>query len=205
MAGRLVDLASPTTILPLRLAVDSSIVIDWLLAHSPPSVASPRPTPNQLRAAQFVWRMQVERVVGLVTSSAINEVYHVVIKTRFRADLPNDQADLLARYPNVRRHGWEHLYKARSDLLKQFAPDLDRARRLMIANGLLFLQPEDLDDIPSGRTLDDEMIWAIGRYELDTSDAAILIEAQRAGITSIVTADGDLVRPRLDFDVYTWL
>ena len=205
MAGSLVDLSLRGTRLPARLVVDSSILIDWLLTVTRFTAAAPSPTPTQHRASQLVSRMRSEQTTGLVTSTCLDEVLHFVVKSRYRAELPNFQADLLAHYPNVRRHGWEHLYKARSDLLKRFAPGLHRVRRLMTGNRLLILQPDDLGAIPSGRTLEDEWVRTMERYELDSSDAAILIEAQRAGVASIATSDPDLTRARLDFDVYTWL
>ena len=205
VAGNLIDLSLPGVRIPSRLAFDSSVVIDWLAAVTQPSPRLSPLLPAHLRAAQLIGRLGVEQAVGLVPSTSLSEVFHVVVKTGYRAALPNHRADLLARYPNVRRHGWEHLFKARPDLIKRFAADLHRVRRLMTGSRLLFLQPEDLGDLPSGRTLDDEMIRVMARYELDTSDAAILIEAQRAGVTSIVTADSDLRRAQLDFDIYTWL
>jgi predicted nucleic acid-binding protein len=204
MAGSVVDLASPTTRLPSRLVLDSSIVIDWLVTVTRLSQSS-TPTTAQLRASRLVGRLVSEQAAGLLTSTCVAEVFHFVVKSRYRAELPNYQADLLASYPNVRRHGWEHLYKARSDLLRQFAPGLHRVRRLMTGNRLLVLQPSDLGGIPSGRSLDEELVRAMARYELDSNDAAILIEAQRAGVTSVATADPDLHRARLDFDVYTWI
>ena len=75
----------------------------------------------------------------------------------------------------------------------------------MAVNNLLFLQPDDIGPIPSGRALDDELVRTMERYELDSSDAAILIEAARAGVFSIATADPGLHRAQLDFDVYAWL
>jgi predicted nucleic acid-binding protein len=44
----------------------------------------------------------------------------------------------------------------------------------------------------------------MGRFQLDTSDAALLLEAQRAGIPSIATLDADFRRAQSDFDIYTW-
>ena len=204
MPGNLVDLSSSSASLPSRLVLDSGVVIDLLAAVSRSFATGSPPTPASLRAARLIGRIRSERAVGLVTPTSLNEVFHVVVQTGYRAALPHHRADSVARYPNVRRHGWEHLFKARSDLLKQLATDLDRVRRLMTGNRLLFLQPADLGAIPSGRTLDDELVRTMERYELDSSDAAILVEAQRAGISSIATADADLLRAWLDFDVYTW-
>lgn len=75
----------------------------------------------------------------------------------------------------------------------------------MRVNNLALLQPSDLGPIPSGRPLDEELVWTMERCELDSNDAAILIEARRAGVAAIATADPDLRRVSLDFDVYTWL
>ncbi len=43
------------------------------------------------------------------------------------------------------------------------------------------------------------------RYRLDSGDAAILIEASRAGIDAVVSEDPDWRRASRDFDVHTWL
>ena len=40
---------------------------------------------------------------------------------------------------------------------------------------------------------------------MDTSDAALLVEARRIGVTSIPSAHLDLRRAQLDFAVFTWL
>lgn len=205
MAGNVHDLSRAASPLPRRLAVDSSIVIDWLLTVTRFTSQPPPPTLAQHQASRFVDRIVAERATGLVTPMSLNEVFHFVLKSRYRAELPNYRPDLIARYPNVRRHSWEHLFKARSDLIRQFAPGLDRVRHLMLGNRLLVLQPDHLGDIPSGRALDDELVRTMERYGLDSNDAAILIEARRAGVSAIASSDPDLRRARLDFDVYTWL
>jgi len=140
-----------------------------------------------------------------VTPTALNEVFHFVLKTGYRSALPQHRADLSAHYPKVRRHDWFHLFKARSDLVATFVEDLNRVRRLMLGNRILVLQPEDLGPIPSGRTLGDELVRMMARYHLDSNDAAILLEARRAGVLALATADRDLHRASLDFDVYAWL
>ncbi len=205
MAGRLIDLSRLDPPLPSRLVIDSSTVIDWLILATRSAAASAPAAPAQQRAARFVARLVSQRVSGLVTTTSLTEILHFVVKSRFRAELPNFQADLRARYPDVRRHSWGHLFKARSDLLAEFIPGLDQTRQLMSVNHLFVLQPSDLEDIPSGRALDDELVRTMARYELDSSDAAILLEARRAGVTAVASSDADFQRARLDFDVYTWL
>jgi predicted nucleic acid-binding protein len=190
------------TPIPARLILDSSVAIDWLTATT--AVAAPL-TPAQHRAIVLVRHVQISHGVGLITPTSLNEIFHVVVKTGYRAELPNFRADLVSRYPDVKRHGWEHLFKTRPNLMKRFAADLDRIRQFMAASNLLFLQPDDLGEIPSGRSLEEEIIQTMGQFELDSSDTAILVEARRAGITTIATADPDLRRAHADFDVYTWL
>ena len=115
MPGELIDLAGIGASLPSRLVLDSSVVLDWLTAISRPISV---PTPAQLHAVALVHRLQHERVAGLITPTGLNEVFHVVIKIGYRTELRSYQADLLAHYPRVRRHSWEHLFKARPDLIR---------------------------------------------------------------------------------------
>lgn len=205
MAGSLTDLSRIDPPLPSRLVIDSSTIIDWLILETRTAIASAPPTPAQQPAARFVSRLVSQRVSGLVTPTSLAEILHFVVKSRFRAELPNFRDDLRRRYPDVRRYRWEHLFKTRSDLLAEFIPGLDETRQLMSVNNLFVLQPDELGPIPSGRTLDDELIRTMARYELDSNDAAILIDARRAGIPAIASSDGDFRRAQLDFDVYTWL
>lgn len=205
MAGSLIDLSRHDSSLPSRLVIDSSTIIDWLILATGSAAASVPPALAQQQTARFVMRLVSQRVSGLVTPTSLAEILHFVVKSRFRAEIPNYQADLRTRYPGVRRHNWEHLFKTRSDLLAGFVPGLDQTRRLMGVNNLFVLQPDDLGPIPSGRTLDDELVRTMARYELDSNDAAILIDARRAGIAAVASSDADFRRARLDFDVYTWL
>lgn len=206
MPGRLIDLSSSLSELPERLIVDANI-IEWLRFVLSPFSIEPQParTLAQSRASHFIANLRRRRVVGLVTSTGFDEVCHALLKARFRQALPDYQPDLSARFPNVRRHDWHHLYKARGDLVSLFVSDLHKARDLMRSNGLFVLQPDDLSPIASGRTWDEELIWTIDRYQLDSSDAAILVDARRAGVASIASTDPDLRRAQLDFDVYTRL
>lgn len=204
MAGSLLDLAAPQTRLPSELILDSGVVIHWLTAVGWHAAPVP-PSPLQLGARRLVGRLVRTRSTGLVTPTGLSEVFHFVLKTGFHALLSDHQPELVARYPRVRRHEWYHLFKTRSDLMTLIEADLDRIRRLMVGNRLLVLQPADLGGIPSGRTLDDELVRTMGRYQFDSNDAAILIEARRAGVAAVASSDADFRRARLDFDVYTWL
>jgi predicted nucleic acid-binding protein len=96
------------------------------------------------------------------------------------------------------------LYKVKPELLDLFRPQLERLQHLLSAGDMQLLQPNDLAPLPEGTRWETELLRLIGHYRLDTSDAAILFDTQRAGITSITTLDADLRRAQRDFDVYTW-
>ena len=76
---------------------------------------------------------------------------------------------------------------------------------MLIANGLLFLAPDDLGPITSGRSYDEELVHLVGTYGLDSGDALLLMEARRSGVTDVISLDADLQRARADFNIYTWL
>jgi hypothetical protein len=100
---------------------------------------------------------------------------------------------------------WLTLYKQDETILQAFLPDLERLRQLLIANGLLFLSPDELGPIVSGRSYDEELLNLVGTYGLDSGDAVILMEAQRYGVTDVITLDADFQRARADFTIHTWL
>ncbi len=202
MANRLIDLSDPTVTLPGRLVLDSNVIIDGLLAQAY-GTSGPLLHQHQ-RADALVDQMHRQGSIGLITGTSLNEVFHFIVKAAFRAALPDNLAALRERFPKAHRPAWNHLYKMHPSLFRQIMPDLERTRRLMADNGLLVLQPIEVSRIVSGRSLEEELLWAMGRYELDSSDAAIVIETQRAGVRSLVTADRDLWRAHLDLDIYTW-
>lgn len=198
--GRIVDLSLPGVQRPSRLALDSSILIPQFLSafHTPyPLVAS--------RVGRLFTLLQASGAAGLVTSTVANEFFHFAIAATYKSELPNHRARLAAQFGPRRSYDWHQLYKIDCTILQRFGPGLERLRRLLITNNLLFLQPGDLTPIASGRSLDEELVHLIGRYGLDTSDPAILLETQRFNTFSIATLDQDMQRAVADFDVYTWL
>lgn len=208
MAGSLVDLNQPGALLPASVVVDTSVILNWLEITYPVAGVSPPVKTGHQAALRFFQALENRNPLGLVASISFNEVFHVLLRARFDSEIRNHLSTLAERFPDIRsprNYRWRHLLKARSDLLRPFVTDFDRVRLRMIASGLVFLQPGDLGPIPSGRSLDEEMLDLMARYHLDTGDAAILLEARRAGLTAIVTADADLRRAQADFDVYTWL
>ncbi len=89
--------------------------------------------------------------------------------------------------------------------MQSFGPDLENVRQLFVANSLLFILPEHLGPIASGRRFDDELVHLVHTYGLDSNDALILMEAQRFGVSDIATLDADMRRASTNFNLYTWL
>jgi len=198
--GSIVDLSRPDARLPDRLIVDSSLVIPRFLTqyHSPhPSTAA--------RAASFFTLLGAGPAVGVLTPTSFAEVVHFAIVAHYRLELPGHRSLLAASFPDKKGFDWKDLYKIDHSILRRFGLELRQLRRVLLATGLAFLQPEDFVAAADGRPFDEEMLDTIERFGLDSSDAAILCEAARAGIFAIATLDRDLRRAAADFDVYTWL
>jgi hypothetical protein len=115
-----------------------------------------------------------------------------------------DAKSRLVRY-GVPVRTWTDLYKVDPSILRSARTAFDDLRRLLVANDLLFVAPDELAPIGSGRRFDEEYMSLVLNYGLDSSDALILMETQRLGISSIVTFDQDLLRAQADFTIYTWL
>jgi predicted nucleic acid-binding protein len=198
--GSVVDLAAPGHQIPDLLVVDTNLIIAHLMAH----MHSPHPR-TASRAAYLFRALQASNGIGLVTSTSLNEVLHFAIKAKYRLEVQSHLADLTAAYPNRSRFDWIDLYKIDPGILQSFGPDLERLRQHLIGSNPLFLQPEDWSPVSAGDSRDSELVRVIGRYGLDSSDAALLLEARQAGIFTVATLDPDLTRSAADFDVYTWL
>jgi predicted nucleic acid-binding protein len=203
MPGSVIDLSVPGQTFPDPVVVDANLIVEYLLA---PFVAVLPPssiTRNAERAAAFFQALIVRNGTGIVTPTAFAEVIHVAVKATYQQALR--RLGPAARQTYCRPiKDWLSLYKQDATILQAFRPDLEQLRRLLIANGLLFLGPDQLGPILSGRTFDEELVHLVAVYGLDSSDALIVMEAQRCGVTDIVTLDAELQRTRADFDIYTW-
>jgi predicted nucleic acid-binding protein len=198
--GSGVDLTVPGSQIPDLLIIDTNLIIAHLLSN----VHTPHPM-TAARSAFLFRGLQASNGVGLITSSSLTEVMHFAIKAKYRLEIRNHLADLAAAYPNRSRFDWIDLYKIEPGILRRLGPDLEQLRQHLIANNLLFLQPEDWSPLAAGRSRDAELVRLIERYGLDSNDAALLLDAKQAGVLSVATLDPDLTRSAADFDVYTWL
>jgi predicted nucleic acid-binding protein len=204
MRGSVVDLSVPGSAFPSPIVVDANLIVEYLVTPlAPISPASPFRA-NTQRATQFFRTLRATSSIGLVTPIAFTEVVHAAVKARYNQERLRLRAG--ARGTSGRPiRDWLALYKHDATILQDFLPDLEQFRRLLTASGLLFLAPEDLAPIVSGRSFDEELVQLVGTYGLDSSDALLLMEAQRCGVTDVVTLDADLRRARRDFTIYTWL
>jgi hypothetical protein len=105
--------------------------------------------------------------------------------------------------PRKRRFDWDDLSKTRPELIRSFQPGLVSLNSFLTQHKVVVLQPTDLGPLPHDRALEDVLLETIFQYQIDSNDAAIQLEAQRAGVTSIATLDADLRRAAPAFDVYT--
>jgi predicted nucleic acid-binding protein len=199
MAGQLFDLGLRSTRLPDRIVVDTNIITARLLSSFYPVYAH-----DVDRVNDFFSLLQSAAIPGVLPTVVYQEFLHLALRGHYQRVLPAYRPALMSARGAKRRHSWTDLYKLRPELVSQFLPDLERLLVLLDINGLVALQPASLLPLTPEQRYEEELVECMGRFQLDTSDAALLLEAQRAGIPSIATLDADFRRAQSDFDIYTW-
>lgn len=204
MPGSIVDLAQPGRQLPTVVVVDTSLLVERLLASYFDDLP---PSPVVVNAERTRWFFQTLTGVGgvgLVTPTAFAEFVHAAIRSRYKAERQRLGPAIVQRFGRPAAD-WLALYKLDQAILHDFLPELQELSRRLIANGLLIVAPDDFRPLAAGRSHHEELVRIVARYGLDSGDASILLEAQRVGVTDIVTLDADLRRAQADFTIYTWL
>ncbi|MDQ3693000.1 MAG: PIN domain-containing protein [Chloroflexota bacterium] len=204
MPGSVTDLTVAGARFPDPIIVDTNLIVEFLVAPLIEGRPLPRTTANARRADQFFSELHDGNGTGLVTPTVFNEVIHISIRFKYKQVWFELRTGSRATYRRPIRD-WTDLYKQDRTILQSFSADLQRLRQRFVANGLHFVAPDELDAIASGRTYDDELLHLVGTHGLDSNDALILMEAQRYGVTDIITLDSDMLRARADFNIYTWL
>jgi predicted nucleic acid-binding protein len=199
MGGSLVDLSARAAPLPDPVVVDTSVVVAAMLA-----LDKQQNPIHIVRAAELFSELLTGDHHAIFPPTAYSELLHVSIRIRNQQELKLNRHAILARY-GTRISSWTELFKRDPTIAQQHAAELDQLRRRLVASNIVIAGTDDLGPISSGLPHDVELVRLIGRYGLDTNDAAILMEANRLGIYDIVTMDEDLRRARMDFNVYTWL
>lgn len=198
MPGSVVDLSQSGARFPSVVIVDTNVLVEYLLT----SFLNPAAIPAA-HVIQFFNDLLAINGLAIVPPTAFTEFVHVLVRARYQhAYGQMTLVERNTRYASPVK-GWRDLYKHDESILQAFLPDLDQFRQLLIASGLLLVSPGDLGPISSGRRRDAELVYLIGAYGLDSNDAAILLEAQRIGITDLVSLDVDMQRAQRDFTIYT--
>ncbi|MGC4107029.1 MAG: type II toxin-antitoxin system VapC family toxin [Thermomicrobiales bacterium] len=203
MAGKVVDLSSQLDSIPEFCVVDTNVLISLFVPATSPTNARQRSQSQALRQ-----HLEQEDKGGFVTPTTVAEIAHLFVKLEFTRELKNNlvkhEADLRNRFPGKARFDWLDLCKVYPRPFEAAAKSLQTACS-QIRTSFVFLEPFDLSPNAPGTHQFTDLAAAIKRYRMDSNDASILIEARRAGISAIVSHDGDLRRASKDFDVYTWL
>jgi predicted nucleic acid-binding protein len=200
MAGNLFSLVDPGVPFPDPIIIDANVIIARMLGSYPSQ------NRGDLERANAFFRALLSRgQQSILTPTAYSEVIHASIKATYLAARREYQAALSAHYGRPHGFSWLDLYKMTPAILQQRTFELEQLRQQLVASNLVILSPEDLGPIPSGQRYDTELLALVGRFGLDTSDATILMESTRVGITDIVTFDQDMQRALDAFDIYTWL
>ncbi len=203
MPGSVIDLSVSGTRFPDPIVVDTNLLVERLIVPFINGLPLPT-TVNAHRADMFFQALIASNGTGIIPPTAFNEFVHCAVKIKYRHErlrLGGNAQQKYGRPINI----WLELYKQDATLLQAFRTDLEHLTQLLTANGLLFLAPEDLGPIDSGRHYDEELISLVGTYGLDSNDALILMEARRCGVTDVISLDQDMQRAHADFNIYTWL
>jgi predicted nucleic acid-binding protein len=204
MAGSVVDLSVVGPVFPDPIVVDTNLIVEYFIVPFIPILPASPIRVNAQRADLFFRTLIANNGTGIVTPVAFTEFVHAAVK--FRYNQARLQLGPAARgAPGRPITDWVALYKQDETILQTFLPDLDQLCRLLIANGLLFLSPEELGPIGSGRSFAEELVNLVGTYGLDSNDALLMMEARRYGVTDVISLDADLQRAQADFNIYTWL
>jgi predicted nucleic acid-binding protein len=199
VAGRVVDLSDPTTLLPEFIVIDSNINIERVAA----AFGFQSSRINGPRAEQFFQRLSRDDAIGIVTPAVYAELLHVLVKFRYRSELIRNRPVLTQQFGPL--SSWVDLYKRDPSILQGMRGDLERLAAVLLASGIHVLSTDELTLLAWSHSSEEELIDTMCRYGLDSTDAIILIEAQRIPTLDIATSDADMLRAQADFTIYTWL
>jgi predicted nucleic acid-binding protein len=199
MAGSVVDLSDPLVRLPSPIVIDTNIIVERFagqFGYRPHHINGPR-------ALDFFRRLAQVNATGFVTKAVYVEIAHVLVRLRYQSELRSNRTALTQQFGPL--SSWVDLYKRDPSILIGMRSQFARLLPLLIANGIQFLDLNELNPIPSGNRSDQELIEIMCRYGLDSTDAMILSEAGRVPVLEIATLDADMLRAQADFTIYTWL
>lgn len=199
MSGRLVDLSQPNVAIPDPVVVDTNVVVAFALAayHQVPRQAA--------QATALFQHLVNANQLALLTPTAFSEFLHAAIMARYKQVFRQRGRAALAHHFGAPVRDARELYKRDPSILQLYATTLDQLCQSLAGNNVVLLDPDQLGPVRTGRAHHRQLLNLVGRYGLDSSDASILLEAHRLGISAVVSMDRDMQRALADFDVYTWL
>lgn len=199
MSGSVVDLMQPDVTIPDPVVLDTNVVVEWI------QTSNQQPSRQMLRARSFIQRLIRSNQEAILTPTGYSEVLHFAIMARYKSVFKQQGKVALAARYGVNISDPRRLFKQDSSILQQYAASLNVLVGSLTGANVAIAEPDEFGPIASGRSHQRELLHLVTHYGLDTSDALILMEASRLGVRSIVTMDGDMLRARADFDIYTWL
>jgi hypothetical protein len=182
MPANLLDIDDPNLNIPEFIVLDASIVLELRTTR----IAQPR----QKSAASFLNRLRnltlSGHVMPLLPLLAFEECYfkicQSIIKTeKQRANSPGD---------------WHVYYKNNPNVILRCQDDLNTFNQILQAFPIVVTEPEDLAVLPldTEQRLAERMGELIQNYRILPKDATILSTAERLGIDTVVSLDGDWAR-----------
>lgn len=184
------NLADPTIALPSQLVFDTS----FLLALRPGD-----DNPHSETAQAFARRLRPSisalELVAWIVLPVLQECYHIILTGSLRRIWQTLN-------PTTRPANWLALYKREPDVLKQGLLELTRFDALLATLPSTLAYQQNQAVASEIGALDERLRYFITRYHLLPQDALILAEAERLGVSAIVTLDSDWRRVT-EFDIYT--
>ncbi len=185
----LYDLADLRSV-PSQLVLDSSLLLALRKGDGNPRAEVARHFIGWL-GQQIVDR----QTAAWLLPSVLQECYHVILSRGIRRAWE-------AMPPATRPSNWLAAYKHQPELLAAGFANLKSFDEILAAIPITPAQPRDFDTVPVAQTLEERMRHFITAHYLLPQDALILAEAERLGVTAVVTLDSDWRRVT-EFDIYT--
>ncbi|MDR3576881.1 MAG: hypothetical protein P4L50_23695 [Anaerolineaceae bacterium] len=188
MAAIIKDIRDPHLPLPEFLVLDASLVLEL----QPPTG---RQYPKQIIAQNFLSRLSTEsknnRTFPLLPILALEECYFKICQRFYESYCQPGEK-------------WHSHYKQFPNKIKNIMPALNNFKTLLDAIPVEIIEPEDLSIPPRGKVtlLSTRLLDLIDKFCVLPKDATILSDAERLGVFSVATMDGDWNRAD-GFVVYT--
>lgn len=182
MPANLLDISDSHVPIPEFIVLDASIVLELR--------PSPATHPHHIFAVNFLNRLRnlanAGQVMPLLPLLAFEECYFKICQSIIKAEKRR------ANFPN----NWHNYYKSNPQVILQCRNEINNFYQILLAFPIVVTEPEDLAVLPidTEQRLAERMGEIILNYLLLPKDATIFSNAERLGIDTVATLDGDWVR-----------